>query len=227
MSTLKYTEVHGIELARHRDRIAMFVENLHGDRRAFEPESVAAWLELQDPDLAAIDVGAYTGLFSILAAKAGAAEVVALEPNPKAVHRLNHNIRRNHVKDLVDVFDVAASAFTGQGKLEIGGTEGRGISSTSKLVPGEGTNVVTLDDLIEYHMGAEIGSVKIDVEGHELSVLTGAVKLLEHEHPPLIIEVESEAGDREAEISAFLSTFDYDGGEELDGRNRLYRKLPN
>lgn len=220
---VKYTNVEGVELCRHRDRIALFVES---DRGRFEPETMEAFREWVKPRLAVLDVGAYTGLYSIAAAQAGAAEVIAIEPNPKAARRLRHNLRHNGVQDEVTVVEAAASLFRGRGKLEIGGSEARGLSSTSKLVAGDGTEVITIDDLADALSVTEVGLIKIDVEGHELAVLTGAAGILEEEGPVLIVEVASDSGgDREAEVTGFLSVFGYDDGEPLDGRNRIYRPL--
>ena len=221
---VKYTDVGGVELCRHRDRIAMFVENIHGERKEFEPETRAVFEGLVDSELAVIDVGASTGLYSILAVQCGAMEVFAIEPNPKAVKRLRHNLRHNGAQEEVEIVEGAASAFVGQGKLEIGGTEARGISTTSKLVEGTGTGVTTLDVLVDAMCFSEVGLIKIDVEGHELAVLTGAQELLENEHPALIVEVNSRSGgDREAEIAAYLELHGYEPrGKLLDGRNRFY-----
>lgn len=221
----KYTRVYGdVELARHRDRISLFVESGRGP---FEPETLALWESLQDPDLAALDIGAYTGLFSIVAAKAGAPEVFALEPNPKCVHRARHNFRHNNVEDDVELIEAAASVFNGVGKLAIG-DERLALCSTSKLQEGEGTRVITIDLLVQSACTCEVGCLKMDVEGHEVAALGGATELLEHESPVLIIEVDSgSGGDREAEVTALLEAYGYEPQERLDKRNRVYRKRPN
>ena len=58
------------------------------------------------PGTAALDVGAYTGLFSIIAAKRGA-KAVALEPMPAQRWRFGVNAARNKVR--VELMAVAAS----------------------------------------------------------------------------------------------------------------------
>jgi hypothetical protein len=61
------------------------------------------------------------------------------------------------------------------------------------------------------------------VEGHELRVLRGAHHTLTHDHPTLLVEVNSgNGGDRTAEVSEYLGTLGYDEGQAMDGRNRLY-----
>ena len=221
MGPIKYTNVEGIELARHRDRISLFVESGRG---RFEPETLALWRELQDPNRAAIDVGGYTGLFAIVAVKAGAGEVFTIEPNPKCIHRMRHNLRHNGVEEEVEVIEAAASIQAGEGKLEIG-NERLALCSTSKLRSGKGTPVTTLDDIVQGLSTCRVAAVKIDVEGHEVGVLTGASELLEEDHPTLIIEVKSgSGGDREAEVTAILEVYGYRAqeGKLLDGRNRVY-----
>jgi FkbM family methyltransferase len=62
--------------------------------------------------------------------------------------------------------------------------------------------------------------VKIDAEGHELSVLKGMQGLLRRDHPALIIE------DTSAEVPGFLENLGY-VTEKIDGSsNRMYRWGP-
>ena len=69
--------VHGVDLIPEGDRV---VVNWQRDG-SFEPESVAIWLAAVRDGGVALDVGAYTGLYALLAACSGA-QAVAYEPNP-------------------------------------------------------------------------------------------------------------------------------------------------
>ncbi len=58
---------------------------------------------LARPGESVVDLFAGIGYFTIPAARAGAARVVAVEKNPVAVHYLRENVRRNGVADRVEV----------------------------------------------------------------------------------------------------------------------------
>ena len=69
-------------------------------------------------------------------------------------------------------------------------------------------SVCRLDDLGL----ANISFMKIDVEGHEPSVLRGAIRLLETEKPVLLIEIEHRHNPHSfEEIERLLATFGYSG----------------
>jgi len=60
----------------------------------YEPESLQAWADMIQYGDTVLDVGAYTGLYSILAAKKGAT-VYALEPMPANAWRCSCNFDLN------------------------------------------------------------------------------------------------------------------------------------
>lgn len=123
------------------------------------------------------DVGANVGGYSVLAAGAAGAEVVAFEPVPATHQRLLRNIAINRLGDRVDarLNGVGAAAerltFTADGD-----------AANHALAPGEvaagptcEVEVVTLDQVLG---DAPPALVKIDVEGLEERVLAGAAGIL-------------------------------------------------
>ena len=82
--------------------------------RGYEKESLTAWAQMVRPHEVALDVGAYTGLYSIIAAKRGAA-AVALEPMPAQFWRLGINVAAN--RERVVRMDCAASDYNGTATL--------------------------------------------------------------------------------------------------------------
>lgn len=138
-----------------------------------------------------IDVGAHIGFYTIMAGRmiGSSGRVIAIEPNPYTFGALTTNIRLNRLNN-VTVLNVAASDKRGYAAL----WAGKYYTSSSSLHEDwvEGLNVlhfsnllrvptIKLDDLIEaYGLGSLHGKIvmKIDVEGHELSVLKGGQKLL-------------------------------------------------
>ena len=61
-------EIEGTKVRYYDDEDRMI---LHMRKGTHERETLAEWARLCEPDFTAIDVGAYTGLFSIVAALRG------------------------------------------------------------------------------------------------------------------------------------------------------------
>jgi len=134
-----------------------------------------------------VDVGAYIGLYSLLAAKVVGANgrVIAFEPYPGSRELLNKNVSLNGLADIVRV----ESSAIGD---ELGVTELRaaGVCSANTLTPNTvkafgdeqaiSTVTVSVTTLDEYCERGQIvpSFVKIDVEGWELHVLRGMERVL-------------------------------------------------
>ena len=136
----------------------------------------------------AIDVGANEGVYTCYAARlvGPTGRVVAIEPVPTTVERLQRNISRNHLGKIVEVRAEACGAE--QGLVDIwvpnaghhtSASAGRMDGSTPIEVP-----VTTLDEAAD---GRAVRLVKIDVEGFEAAVLAGATNLLRADEPPVVV----------------------------------------
>jgi len=158
--------------------------------RSFEPEYFFLHL-LADPVRAAIDVGANEGIYAGRLSQL-CRSVHCFEPNPRLAAQLRIKLRRS-----VIVHEVAASNERGVGELRVpysGETEMHGTATIAKenLLDSATTvqcyqcRLERLDDVIS----EPVGFIKIDVEGHELAVLEGAVKILKRDRPVLLIESE-------------------------------------
>lgn len=66
------------------------------------------------------------------------------------------------------------------------------------------------------HIPKCVKLAKIDVEGHELSVLKGMEQLLMRDHPTLIVEGDSD------EVAAYLDTFGYSFEKNEGSPNRIF-----
>jgi len=182
----------------------------------FEPDSLKAWAALVKPGMVALDVGAYTGLYSIVAALRGA-KAVALEPMPANRWRLGINADINEV--FVMVHQVAASDHNGPMRLNYsrhtplttGGSLEGGIEGHTDSIE---VSAVTIDSLNL----ADVAAIKIDVELHELFVLQGAMSTISKFRPPLLIETLNDNMRRD--IMRMLPR--YEVAAILDRRNTLF-----
>ena len=138
-----------------------------------------------------VDIGANIGYTtSIMASKSGATGVVySFEPHPDLYVELNDNIANWHANlnwDHIKSYQIAVSDHSGEGLLHIPSffSSNRG---TASLVSTDQDNASTddsitvkLSTLEEVMKGTNrIDVLKIDVEGHELEVLSGAAAYLQ------------------------------------------------
>lgn len=182
-------EVEGVRLAPAGDSVVRASRTRWAGR--FEPESMDMWREAVRPGTVALDVGAYTGIYTVAAAQEGAHEVVAVEPNPVAADRLRHNVRANGVEGSVRVHQAAAGRREEAGRLDLGGRP-QLTSAATVVVPDDG-GVEVLDVDLMYWSPAPVSAIKVDVEGMELEVLAGALDTLHQHHPFLLVEALTEA----------------------------------
>lgn len=194
------------------------VDLLDGDRICdhiarkgkFEPESLQAWAKMVRPGQVAIDVGAYTGLYSISAALLGAS-VVAVEPISRLVKRLKENAERNAVA--LTIHQAAASDHVGAGSIahNLDVAFSAGASLVRKSGPRDPVKMITIDSLDL----SNVVAIKIDVERHEAAVLRGARETLNKWKPSLLVE----ALDPVLRDAVLAELPDYRVAEVLDVRN--------
>jgi FkbM family methyltransferase len=135
------------------------------------------WKDWLRPGDLFVDVGANAGLYTLIAAEAGA-EVIAIEPAADMVQLLTENVRLNAFEQ-VRIHEVAVMDNVGQVSLR-GPDANRRVASPTDA--GE-TRATTLDDLVG---DAHVRGMKIDVEGNERLVLEGAPQLLSEGRVDLI-----------------------------------------
>jgi hypothetical protein len=117
------------------------------------------------PGIVAVDVGANSGYYTLLLAHRCQGAVVAYEPDPEARERLGRNLSLN--PEIASRVSVRATA----------------------VADVQTDEAVTLDsDLAD---SGPVGLLKIDVDGGEVGVLTGARRLLVEQHPSVILETHS------------------------------------
>jgi FkbM family methyltransferase len=140
------------------------------------------------------DVGAGFGFFSLLAAHQGA-RVFAFEPDAKNAGALRHHARLNSCDLRIKILNAAVLAVSGQAQLreasqETGHGSGHVIKSPGAEEKTRAVACVSLDDFTRVNVLPTV--IKVDVEGSESAVFSGAEQLFERCHPNVICEVHDE-----------------------------------
>lgn len=149
-----------------------------------EPETVR-WLDTIGPDDVFWDVGANVGLYAVYAAVRCGCRVVAFEPEAANHALLIENVHMNRVGHLVDVSSVALGDRSGFGVLDVhdltrGGAYNR-FREPGASIAGALRQVVygaRADDLVGLHGFPRPTHLKIDVDGNEPEIVSGARQLL-------------------------------------------------
>lgn len=139
-----------------------------------------------------VDVGANVGLYATWGAKivGPTGSVVAFEPVPQTRTWLKKICVENQL-DHVDILACAAGADEGKASMHTV----EGASGLSRLVAGTtGTLDVEITTLDHVLVDREPSLIKIDVEGHELSVLKGASETLKRTRVPVVFETPESGG---------------------------------
>jgi FkbM family methyltransferase len=156
------------------------------------------------PGDVAIDVGANIGAFTVpMANLVGPSGLVyAFEASMANVVLLTENVRQNHCADLVKIMPCAASDKDGTLKVD----KQSALHAYSRKDINEGefeVQCVAIDSLFL----PRCKLIKIDVDGHELQVLNGAVETIARCRP--IIYIENEIDEKREAMVAWLVDHGY------------------
>lgn len=176
-----------------------------------------------------IDIGANIGNYTMLSAKNGA-NVFAFEPNSETSRLCRVNVLLNRFKN-VTVSDVAVSNKKGTALFHLQSIGKSGVSSLVNPTDGARSVQVETDtlDLFTKKAGIEkINFLKIDVEGAEGMVLTGAKKLLQQRQIEVMVwETNEQYKNRQTEkLLKMISNFGYET-VYLDEKKRRVRPWQN
>lgn len=151
----------------------------------WEATTVPVFYKLAGSARGFLDIGAYSGIYTLLACTANPTlAAVAFEPNPDAYRMLSANIVANRLGDRVSAVQSAVSDTSGSVILRIPddttaativGPYGRAIE----------VSMVRADEATPAQMTVDL--VKIDVEGAEAAVLRSMGRLLDT-RPVIIVE---------------------------------------
>ena len=197
----------------------------------FEPNEFAFLDSVLAPGMTFIDAGANDGLFSLFAAQrvGPTGQVWAFEPSEREFIRLRRNLQLNQLNN-VRSFKLALTQCQGEAEIKIADDEHSGqntlgnFSYEIELARRERVPTGRLDDLVQRECLPRVDIIKLDVEGSELSVLTGASTVLRKLRPLLLLEVNENAlrsqGTSGAALVDFLRSNHYDiyGFDALTGQ---------
>lgn len=149
-----------------------------GLTNSWEKESMKLWIKICEESQTIIDIGANTGVYSLVAKTVNPkAKVYSFEPHPMFFKMMRENISLNGF-DIVP-FEKAISDTNAA--VTIDDYAGR---SSSLTIPS-----VTLDTFITQNSIGKIDLIKIDVETHEPQVLRGFSRFFSQYKPTLLIEI--------------------------------------
>lgn len=183
-----------------------------------EPETLD-WIDASlRPGDVFLDVGANIGVYSLYASRRRpSVRVLAIEPEFSNLHLLRDNVIANALEQSIDIFGLALGATSGLTFLEVHDPTPAAayhcalpvttVLETPERTVGcrEGVAMLTLDRFCDA-MACEPSLIKIDTDGGEVDILTGAHATLRS--PALrsvLIEMPPDAGER-ARCEALLAT---------------------
>jgi FkbM family methyltransferase len=146
-----------------------------------------------------VDVGAHIGSYAIPIAK-NAQKVIAFEPNKDSFDLLTKNIALNHLTN-IEAHNIAVSKKRGAVSFIYGhesiysmimdSDQSTNVEVTENAKPNNNNihlvNTTDLDSALSKE--DRVDWIKIDVEGHEVDALEGAIQTIRIHKPKIIIEI--------------------------------------
>ncbi|WP_173568673.1 FkbM family methyltransferase [Acetobacter conturbans] len=160
-----------------------------------------------------IDVGANSGLYTVLACKAAEnINVIAFEPFPVAIRSLKRNIDINDIGNRVTFFNMGLSNTNTTSVLYIPENSTDILETSCSLEADfkethKGTLQIETRTLDSLAIKQKISVIKVDIEGHEHAFLEGAQETILQNRPIIFIEVLD--GAKKEFHQKFLSTAGY------------------
>lgn len=189
----------------HKDETDHIFARMQKTGDFYEQELLSVLRSLVRPGDWVVDAGANIGNHSIFFAGICGCNVLAFEPNPVAADILRRNIEINRLSDKIEVHEVALGARQGSGEIFSASEHNLGMAAVY-IAEGD-TGSVKIDLLSNYVGARTISLLKIDAEGMDYDVLTGAEEVLARDG--CAVSIEAAKRDDFLKISELLERYDY------------------
>ncbi|NQS89934.1 FkbM family methyltransferase [Patescibacteria group bacterium] len=181
----------------------------------YEFPSTKIWMLLTKNSKIVFDIGAFSGLYSLLAASLNEkTQIFAFEPVDETYSVLKQNIKVNNFKNIAAI-KKAVSDSNGKVTLYI---------PHSALLPGSSSIVdkfrplsfkklevssISIDSFIKERNISRVDLVKIDVETAEPKVLKGMQQAIVNYHPTVLMEILPHRRNMEEFLENFFNSYGY------------------
>jgi FkbM family methyltransferase len=143
-----------------------------------------------------VDIGANYGVYTLTSARLIGPEgsVTAFEPFAATAAWLRRGVEANGFSN-VRVVEAAVSNSLGSGSMVVAqNSEENRLAGPGEAAAGQLVALTTLDEALREYAWPPIDFVKIDAEGHELSVIEGGEEFFETQSPLVMCEIKSGDG---------------------------------
>tara|TARA_B100000989_G_scaffold137255_1_gene101946 strand:- start:42 stop:872 length:831 start_codon:yes stop_codon:yes gene_type:complete len=159
-------------------------------RDKYENKSLNLWYEITRDDGFCIDVGAHTGIYSIIGGlNKKLPLMVSIEPHFLNYGRLLDNLKIN---SLSANYCYLAAASNQNGTIKLDASINTYHTSAGKISEkgAMSVNAIMIDNI---NFNKKVVAMKIDTEGHEYNVLEGAKKTIQTNKPDILFEINKES----------------------------------
>ncbi len=185
-----------------------------GLEEGWESVSMKIWMKLCRQAQVILDVGANTGLYSLVAQSLNpSSDVYAFEPVHRVYEKLLHNIQINQFP--IQAFPQAVSNADGDALIYDTSTEhiysvtvNQNLNSPDTPVVPTTIETLSLSSFIERQKLEQVDLMKIDVETHEAKVLEGMGEYLQKFSPTMLVEILNE--EVAANVQNLIEGMNYD-----------------
>ncbi len=194
---------------------------------SWEKISLRIWTALSAESTVIFDIGANTGVYSMIAKTVNNNAVVhAFEPFPAIFKKLVHNAAINHYEvqcncSAVSNFSGDAVIYTADENFAYSVTVNQNLWVKNSDPIKIDIKTTTLDAYIRQHHITSIDLMKIDVETHEPEVMEGFIQYFLQFNPILLIEILNEQVANKLSNYFAGADFDFYNIDELTGIKKV------
>lgn len=166
-------------------------------RDKYEYLSLCYWYEMTRQDGYFFDIGAHTGIYSIIGnLNQNQNKIISVEAYFLNFTRLLSNLKSNNITPK-NCFLAAASNIEGKGKFSVqSAAQSSQYHSAGGKLSDNGNIPISKIKIDNFKLDKKLKGIKIDTEGHELEVLEGAKNYITKDKPDIIFEINENCFDR-------------------------------